>query len=258
MPRAKTKQSPAQPVATGPANRRERQKQETRERIVAAATKQLLREGPEAFSMRKLASQIGLTPTAIYFHFPDREALISEVVERQFLKFRSLFEQAAQTPDPIERLRAMGLAFVQFSVDHPSVYHSLFLVPLGHIPKGRLIQKGNPTQDCYALLHSTVAAAAQDARYQPKYRDTQLLAQVFFAGVHGLAALHLIKGDDDWIQWTDLSERSQAMVDGLIAGLFHQVSPHASAAHRPAPSGKRKTTNRSTTPSQANSSRSRR
>lgn len=199
--------------------RREQQKRETREKIVTAATGVLLREGVDGFSMRKLASEIGYTPTAIYFHFPDREALLSEVVERQFLHFRDSFAQIARESDPIQRLRAMGLALIQFAVDHPAHYRCLFLVPLHNIPKGRLIEKGNPSQDCYALLHSTIANALEQGRFLPKYRDSQLLAQVFFAGVHGLAALHLIKGDDDWIQWTDLAERSQVMLDGLLAGL---------------------------------------
>ncbi|MFN9342258.1 MAG: TetR/AcrR family transcriptional regulator, partial [Planctomycetota bacterium] len=74
--------------ALSSAARREQQKRETREKIVAAATKVLLREGVDGFSMRKLATQLGDTPTAIFFHFPDRESLLSEVVERQFLRFR--------------------------------------------------------------------------------------------------------------------------------------------------------------------------
>jgi len=224
----KTNSRKTKPTSSVPANQRERQKLETRERIVAAATKMLLSEGPEAFSMRKLANQIGYTPTAIYFHFPDREALLSEVVDRQFLKFRSSFEQAAVARDPIQRLRAMGLAFIQFAVNHPALYHKLFLVPLTNIPKGKLVEKGNPSQDCYALLHSTVVAGLQANRFLPQYHDSQLLAQVFFAGVHGLAALHLIKGDDDWFEWADLSERAEVMVDGLIAGLCRPPHPTSS------------------------------
>lgn len=216
--------TPASPRKISSSERREQLKHDTRERIVAAATQVLLREGVDGFSMRKLASQIGYTPTAIYFHFPDREALLSEVVERQFLRFRDSFARIAREPDPIERLRAMGLALIQFAVDHPAHYRCLFLVPLHNIPKGRLIEKGNPSQDCYALLHSTIAAALEVGRFLPQHRDSQLLAQVFFAGVHGVAALHLIKGDDDWIQWTDLDERSRVMVDGLIAGLCRPES----------------------------------
>jgi AcrR family transcriptional regulator len=219
LPAAPMPRSRSTAPALSSAARREQQKRETREKIVAAATKVLLREGVDGFSMRKLATQIGYTPTAIYFHFPDRESLLSEVVERQFLRFRDSFTRIAREPDPIERLRAMGLALIQFAVDHPAHYRCLFLVPIHNIPKGRLIEKGNPSQDCYALLHSTIAEALAQGRFLPQHRDSQLLAQVFFAGVHGLAALHLIKGDDDWIQWTDLGERSRVMVDGLLAGL---------------------------------------
>ncbi len=221
-PRLPNRRTPASKMAggeTAAARRRKDQKEKTRERIVNAATKVLLREGVDGFSMRKLAQQIGYTPTAIYFHFPDREALLSEVVERQFLQFRESFERIAKTRDPIARLRAMGLALIQFAVEHPAHYRCLFLIPLHNLPKGRLIEKGNPSQDCYALLHSTIAEALAENRFLPEHKNSQTLAQVFFAGVHGVAALHLIKGDDDWIQWTDLQERSRTMVEGLIAGL---------------------------------------
>ncbi len=227
--------------------RRQEQKEKTRERIVNAATKVLLREGVDGFSMRKLAEQVGYTPTAIYFHFPDREALLSEVVERQFLKFRQSFEIIAKTQDPIARLRVMGLALIQFAVEHPAHYRCLFLVPLNHIPKGRLIEKGNPSQDCYALLHSTIAEALADGRFRPEHKCSQTLAQVFFAGVHGVAALHLIKGEDDWIQWTDLRERSRTMVDGLIAGICctPKVASQTVAPRSPRSTGRSKSSTRS-------------
>ena len=201
------------------AARREKEKQATREKIVAAATRVLLREGVDGFSMRKLAAQIGYTPTAVYFHFPDKQALLGEVVDRQFMVFRQSFERIAQTADPLERLARMGQAFIEFALAHPDHYRFMFLCQLDQIPRGTLIEKGNPSQDCYALLLATVREAMEAGRFRADLNDPQMVAQVYFAGVHGLMALHLIKGQDNWVQWTPLEAKARLMIDALLDGL---------------------------------------
>jgi AcrR family transcriptional regulator len=40
------------------------------------------REGREAVSMRRLATELGVTPMAIYHHIPDKPALMSALVDR--------------------------------------------------------------------------------------------------------------------------------------------------------------------------------
>lgn len=207
---------PRQPMLV---TRRERAKSGTREKILRAATRVLLREGVDGFSMRKLAGQIGFTPTAIYFHFPDKQALLGEVVDRQFMVFRQAFQRISRTPDPLRRLALMGAAFVEFALSHPAHYRFMFLCRLDQIPRGRWIEKGNPSQDCYALLVETVSAAIEQRCLRAELQDPHLVAQVFFAGVHGLMALHLIKGQDDWVQWAPIRKKSRLMIAALIAGL---------------------------------------
>ena len=101
-----------------PIETRNRRKAETREKILAAGRELLVREGFEAFSMRKLAAKVNYTATAIYSHFPDKEALLGELVEHEFIRFRRAFDRTAKIADPIERLRKMGITFVEFAL-HP-------------------------------------------------------------------------------------------------------------------------------------------
>lgn len=215
-----------------PDARRQKEKQATREKIVAAATRVLLREGVDGFSMRKLAAQIGYTPTAIYFHFPDRQALLGEVVDRQFIVFRQAFEKIAQTADPLQRLKLMGQAFVEFALAHPDHYRFMFLCSHESIRKGTLIEKGNPSQDCYALLLKTVSEGIEAGQFREDLRDPQVVAQIFFAGVHGLMALHLIKGDDDWVQWAPVELKGHLMIDALIEGLRRKTGAVRSSSRK--------------------------
>jgi TetR/AcrR family tetracycline transcriptional repressor len=53
----------------------------SREVIVSAALDLAERDGLDRLTMRALASQLGVTPMAIYYHVPDKEALVDLVVD---------------------------------------------------------------------------------------------------------------------------------------------------------------------------------
>ncbi|MEZ6094199.1 MAG: helix-turn-helix domain-containing protein [Pirellulaceae bacterium] len=81
----------------------------TRDIILQEATSLLIESGVEAFSMRKLAERVGFTATAIYFHFPDKQQMLGEVVDRQFVALYETFQKLARRRDPVERLIRMGM-----------------------------------------------------------------------------------------------------------------------------------------------------
>jgi len=208
--------------------RRQKQKLETRERMLEACRELLLTEGFHGMSMRKLAAKIGYSPTAIYFHFPDKEALLGELVEREFMKFRRGFDQAGQPgTDPIERLRRMGMIYVDFGLEQTSAYKFLFMnTQIEQFPKIGLIEHGNPAQDCYAYLRATVAEALAAGRFRPDLTDADQIAQLFFSGTHGVVSLHLARGKDPWVSWRPVRETARHMIETLILGLT-QGAPHS-------------------------------
>jgi AcrR family transcriptional regulator len=59
--------------------RRERQRQSLRKQILDAARELFTELGYEAVSMRRIADKIGYSPTTIYLHFADKEALVREL-----------------------------------------------------------------------------------------------------------------------------------------------------------------------------------
>ena len=63
--------------------------QNTADRIAQIALTILENEGPEAVSMRRVAEAVGITPMAIYHHFPSREALLNTITDREFAKLLS-------------------------------------------------------------------------------------------------------------------------------------------------------------------------
>src|SRR5688572_92572 len=104
----------------GPKERRQRERDDTRGRIMDAARELFVSEGYEGVSMRRIAEMVEYSPTAIYFHFKDKDALVRELCDCDFLALAEQFTGAAQIENPIERLKATGLAYAAFGIEHPN------------------------------------------------------------------------------------------------------------------------------------------
>ena len=95
-------------------------------RIAGAARTLYLERGPEAVTMRAVAERVGVTATALYRHFPDKDALLKEVVGEGSRLLGSHLFRALEASTPLERLRATALAYLDFAVDQPQAYRALF------------------------------------------------------------------------------------------------------------------------------------
>ena len=94
----------------GVIERRERERLETRARIMDAARDLFAREGYEAVSMRRIAEAIEYSPTAIYVHFKDKQDLLLEICRTDFGAFGHMLADLQSVQDPVERIRRMGHA----------------------------------------------------------------------------------------------------------------------------------------------------
>ena len=82
--------------------RREREREEVRGKILDAARELFVAEGYAAVTMRKIAAAIEYSPTAIYLHFRDKEAVINAICDTDFLKLCLLYT----SPSPRDRTRS--------------------------------------------------------------------------------------------------------------------------------------------------------
>lgn len=203
----------------GPRERREREREEVRTRILDAARELFASEGVESVTMRRIAERIEYSPTAIYFHFKDKEALLVELCDCDFRAIAQQFTRIATIADPLERLRATGMAYVEFGLNNPNHYRVMFMTPKPVKTKDSAIRKGNPEEDSYAFLKVTVEEALAQGRFRPDLTDAELLSQVIWSGVHGVISLEIAKCNDDWVEWHPVRERAKLMIDILIDGL---------------------------------------
>jgi AcrR family transcriptional regulator len=203
----------------GPRERREREREEIRTKILDAARELFVAEGYEAVTMRRIADKIEYSPTAIYFHFRDKETLLHEICDADFLALAQQFGAAARIADPIEKLKATGLAYFRFGMSHPNHYRLMFMTP--HPPLGdeHAITKGKPEEDAYAFLKSIVAQAIAEGRFRAELTDVELVSQTVWAGMHGVVSLYIAKCHDDWVEWRTPEARAELMIETLVKGL---------------------------------------
>ncbi len=209
----------------GVIERRERERQDLREKILDAARELFARHGYEAVTMRRIAEAIEYSPTAIYFHFQDKEALLRELCAADFGALAQRFQTIASIADPIERLRRIGLAYVDFALEHPSQYRFMFMTPRPPVPAEKsAVEKGNAEQDAYAFLKATIQEAVAQRRFRPGLKDADLLSQTVWAGTHGVVSLHIAKESDDWVDWRPVRTTAALMIEALIRGLTREGS----------------------------------
>ncbi len=222
----------------GVKERRERQKQALRERILEVARELFVQEGYEAVSMRKLANRLEYSPTAIYLHFEDKEALIRELCDRDFLALASEMQKIATVDDPIERLARIGTAYLEFGLRYPNHYRLMFMTEHPpHRPEDSAIHRGNPEEDAYALLQTTVREAFIRKRFVPEVKDPELLSQVLWASVHGIVSLHITKkSTEGWIQFKSPQQTTEFMMHLLFDGIL--TAPPAGYGGNPRKAGK--------------------
>ena len=85
-----------------------------RERLVHAARALVEAGGPDALSMRKVAAEVGVAPTAIYWHVGGREALMGAVLDALVAELPSPVAEgetpAARIASLARHMRAEALA----------------------------------------------------------------------------------------------------------------------------------------------------
>jgi AcrR family transcriptional regulator len=96
--------------------------------LLDAAAELLAEHGNVAeVSLRKVARQAGVSPTAVYRHFDDHDELLHEAIRFCWQNFHDALREARDsTDDPFRRLLAAGQAYVRFAFGAPGQYGVLF------------------------------------------------------------------------------------------------------------------------------------
>jgi AcrR family transcriptional regulator len=107
--------------------RKQRQRRQVRDAILAAAREIAARDGWTAVTIRKLAERIEYSPPVVYEHFASKEEILLELLRQGYAEQRVALEAAAHDGDgPEQALRAIGRAYVRFARENPDLYQVMY------------------------------------------------------------------------------------------------------------------------------------
>ena len=155
--------------------------------LVDVALAHIARSGVSSLSLREVARDAGVSHSAAYRHFTNKEDLLVAIAEQGFQQLGESLGAAARTHagDPAGALQAAGVAYVEFAVSHPEHLQIMF---------GGSIADANDypslvaaTDETYGALSQTVAQASKSG--QLRSGDDKMIALTCWATMHGLSQL---------------------------------------------------------------------
>lgn len=148
--------------------------------LIEAAVALIREKGAEAMSLREVARRSGVSQTAPYRHFRDKEDLTAGIAEEGFTILGGEMKKAAESEGTArERLMRGGRAYVTFALKRPEHFKVMFATDLDakRHPAAR-----TAADEAFAGLLSLVVAVC------PK-SDPLTLARMAWSQVHGIASL---------------------------------------------------------------------
>jgi AcrR family transcriptional regulator len=203
----------------GITERREREREALRQRIVEAARDLLSEHGLAALSMRAIAERIEYSPATIYLYFRDKDELVLQVVQAGFERLREYtsdeLKQISETADAADQYAATGRAYVRFALDNTAYFRVMFELP------------GSPKLDCPEVTDPSGDPDAFErvvARLEQAQRDglvtvpdVRKAAVIGWGLVHGLTSLYL---SGHLHQELESSEEFMALIEEAMRSLY--------------------------------------
>jgi AcrR family transcriptional regulator len=158
--------------------------------LLDASVELIVERGLDALSLREVARRAGVSPAAPYHHFASREELLVALALEGFTMLALAMQtarDAATGASAIERLGAIGEAYVRFAVAHPAHFRLMFRPSL--VSPGALPEEGAPGQ-AFALLVDGVSDVLESEGVRERV-DRRGLVLVAWSLVHGAAELLL-------------------------------------------------------------------
>ena len=146
-----------------------------------AAARAILDEvGPDVVGLRETARRVGVSATAAYRHFNNKEDLLASVAAEGFRELAAAMEMAAAESDP---LRAVGLAYVEFALQKRGLFRLMFGTIL--VERAKYPDLNEAASAVFGLLQRVAVSADE------RPREDNSAGMAAWGLVHGLSFLFI-------------------------------------------------------------------
>jgi AcrR family transcriptional regulator len=184
-----------------------------RAEILHAAERIFVRDGYQGATIRKIADEVGVSSTALYMHFRDKDDILLEICAGAVGVLLAQNTEIASRPiDAVSRVRLMLDAYMRFGFENPNTYWLTFCSPSDEVKTSEHEVATDLRQRCYERFKSAFTDIASEGRLRS---DVEVAAQVLWAACHGLVALRIGRPN---VEWAPDEALTSAMLDSLIGG----------------------------------------
>ena len=184
-----------------------------RAEILHAAERIFVRDGYQGATIRKIADEVGVSSTALYMHFRDKDDILLEICAGAVGVLLAQNTEIAGRPiDPVTRVRLMLDAYMRFGLENPNTYWLAFCSSVDEISASEHAVATDLRERCYERFRSAIADIAEAGRLRG---DVDVAAQVLWAACHGLVALRIGRPN---VEWAPDEMLISAMLDSLFQG----------------------------------------
>lgn len=178
--------------------------------LLSTATAMISEGGVEALSLRKLAESIGVSRTAAYHHFKDKNDLLIAIAAQGFISWKEQAEQLLNDKKLTDREKYQAFVhyYVQFATENAAIYQLMFGGTLWKDKKSpsKLKEVAYPSFQ----FQVEITKGWQEKGVLPNSPSTLRLAQVTWATLHGIAQLVI---DGIYADASQIDEMCQCAVD---------------------------------------------
>ena len=188
-----------------------------RNALINATLKLLSTTGVRELSLREVSRTAGVSHAASYRHFPNKESLVAAVAQQGFDLLTEAMRSSVRCADsdPLAKLQAAGVAYVEFGLQHPQHLTVMFSGAIANFDDHPgLKAAAKAAQDG---LRAVVRAVSQGVAMGAAEEDTVEAAA--WAIVHGLTVL-LVEGQLRAQEGGRLTKHQQLKLATAVTALF--------------------------------------
>jgi AcrR family transcriptional regulator len=172
----------------GSQQRKEREKEDLRRKVITAATELFREESYAAVSMRKIAKRVEYSVGTLYLYYKDKDELFLAVQSAAFEQAFTFINALSGKDDPLERLQELGERYVRFGMKNPDLYRLMFMMehPMDAMEEGDPWHSGIALHNLLTSLVKECVAAGRIAA-----EDPDRLSFALWSLVHGMVSLRI-------------------------------------------------------------------
>lgn len=202
----------------------DRTQDKTSEALLLAAHRLLKEQGADALTVRRIATEAGMSTMNVYSRFGGKDGVVDELYVEGFKRLFAAIDGVPTTDEPAEDLMEAARKYRDFALENPAYYGIMFR---------RIVHGYDPSPDAVETALSGLMSFVERVRLAQQHGqiigdeigDPIEIAAWLWAACHGLVSLELTGTGAERIVWSNVFEHG---MHTAIAGL------HPSLSHRDA------------------------